>query len=170
MSHVRQARSARQPVGYRPELLEAYQPNHSRYLSTALCGQLHELGRSPADRQPAGTFAQDILDRLLIDLSWASSRLEGNTYSRLDTERLLHFGQAAEGKDALETQMILNHKQAIEYLVLDPSHAQVTPDCMVALHAFLSDGLMADPTAVGRLRRRAVEIGGSVYLPVALPQ
>jgi Fic family protein len=59
---------------------------------------------------------------------------------------------------------------AVEYLVLDPAHAQVTPDTIIALHAFLSDGLMADPAAVGRIRRRAVEIGGSVYLPVALPQ
>jgi hypothetical protein len=64
-----------------------------------------------------------MLNRLLIDLSWASSQLEGNPYSRLDTERLIEFGQAAEGKGALETQMILNHKQAIEYLVLDPAHA-----------------------------------------------
>jgi hypothetical protein len=96
--------------------------------------------------------------------------LEGNTYSRLDTERLIEFGQAAEGKDAFETQMILNHKQAIEYLVLDPSHARVDTETLIALHAFLSDGLMADPAAVGRIRRRAVEIGGSVYLPVALPQ
>jgi fido (protein-threonine AMPylation protein) len=136
--------------------------------------QLHTLGRafgqSPADQTPAGTFARDILNRLLIDLSWASSQLEGNTYSRLDTQRLIEFGQAADGKNALETQMILNHKQAIEYLVLDPAHAQVTPDTVIALHAFLSDGLMADPAAVGRVRRRAVEIGGSVYLPVALPQ
>ncbi len=127
-------------------------------------------GRARTEQTPAGTFARDILNRLLIDLSWASSRLEGNTYSRLDTERLIEYGQASEGKTALETQMILNHKQAIEYLVLDPAHAQVTHDCIVALHAFLSDGLMADPTAVGRLRRRAVEIGGSVYMPVALPQ
>ncbi|MDO9201273.1 MAG: Fic family protein, partial [Hydrogenophaga sp.] len=43
-------------------------------------------------------------------------------------------------------------------------------DTLIALHAFLSDGLMADPTAVGRLRRCAVEIGGSVYLHMALPQ
>jgi hypothetical protein len=107
---------------------------------------------------------------LLIDLSWASSQLEGNTYSRLDTERLIEFGQAAEGKDALETQMILNHKDAIEYLVRDPEHANLTTDTIIALHAFLSDGLMADPSASGRIRRRAVEIGGSVYLPVALPQ
>ncbi|MDB5744248.1 MAG: Fic family protein [Polaromonas sp.] len=169
-AYVRQARAQRPPVGYKLEFLEQYHPNHSEYLSLGLRDQLHALGRSPADQTPAGTFARDILNRLLIDLSWASSQLEGNTYSRLDTERLIEFGQAAEGKGALETQMILNHKQAIEYLVLDPAHAQLNPDTIIALHAFLSDGLMADPAAVGRIRRRAVEIGGSVYLPVALPQ
>jgi len=169
-AYVRQPRTLRPPVGYKLEFLEQYHPNHTAYLPPGLRDQLHALGRSPADQTPAGTFARDILNRLLIDLSWASSQLEGNTYSRLDTERLIEFGQAAEGKGALETQMILNHKQAIEYLVLDPAHAQLTPDTIIALHAFLSDGLMADPAAVGRIRRRAVEIGGSVYLPVALPQ
>jgi Fic family protein len=169
-AYVRQPRALRPPVGYKLEFLEQYHPNHTDYLPQGLRDQLHALGRSPAEQTPAGTFARDILNRLLIDLSWASSQLEGNTYSRLDTARLIEFGQAAEGKDALETQMILNHKQAIEYLVLDPGHAQLTSDCIIALHAFLSDGLMADPAAVGRIRRRAVEISGSVYLPVALPQ
>ena len=163
-AYVRQPRAMRAPVGYKLAFLEEYHPNHTTYLPPGLRDQLHTMGRARAEQTPAGTFARDILNRLLIDLSWASSMLEGNTYSRLDTERLIEFGQAAEGKDALETQMILNHKQAIEYLVLDPSQPEVTPDCIVALHAFLSDGLMADPTAVGRLRRRAVEIGGSVYL------
>jgi Fic/DOC family len=118
----------------------------------------------------AGTFARDILNRLLIDLSWASSALEGNTYSRLDTQRLIEHGQAAAGKDALETQMILNHKEAIEYLMRDPDRARVDEPTLLALHALLSDGLLPDPTAGGRLRRRAVEIGGSVYRPMALPQ
>lgn len=167
---VRQPRALRPPVGYRLEFLEQYHPNDSAYLPTVLRDQLHAMGRSSADQTAAGTFARDILNRLLIDLSWASSQLEGNTYSRLDTERLIAFGQAAEGKGALETQMILNHKVAIEYLVLDPAHAQLAPATIIALHAFLSDGLMADRAAVGRIRRRAVEIGGSVYLPVALPQ
>jgi Fic family protein len=168
-AYVRQPRQLRAPVGYKLEFLEQYHPNHTAYLPPDLRDQLHALGRSPADQTPAGTFARDILNRLLIDLSWASSQLEGNTYSRLDTERLIEFGQAAEGKDALETQMILNHKQAIEYLVRDPDAASLTPGTIIALHAFLSDGLMADPMACGRIRRRAVEIGGSVYLPVALP-
>ena len=53
--------------------------------------------------------------------------------------------------------------------MLDPAHAQLTPDCLIALHAFLSDGLMADPSAVGRLRPQAVEIGGSAYLPYLQP-
>lgn len=167
---VSQSRHLRKPVGYQLDFLSQYHPNHTTYLPHSLREQLHALGQSPADHTPAGTFAKDILNRLLIDLSWASSHLEGNTYSRLDTERLIEFGQAAEGKDALETQMILNHKQAIEYLVLQPEHAHVQTDTLIALHAFLSDGLMADPAAVGRIRRRAVEIGGSVYLPIALPQ
>lgn len=66
--------------------------------------------------------------------------------------------------------MILNHKEAIEYLVRNPEHASLTADTVIALHAFLSDGLMTDPMAVGRIRHRAVEIHGSVYMPVALPQ
>ncbi|WP_426304987.1 Fic family protein [Acidovorax facilis] len=167
---ISQPRHLRKPVGYQLDFLSQYHPNDTAYLPPGLREQLHGLGRSPADQTPAGTFAKDILNRLLIDLSWASSHLEGNTYSRLDTERLIEYGQAAEGKNALETQMILNHKQAIEYLVLQPEHAQVRTDTLIALHAFLSDGLMADPAAVGRIRRRAVEIGGSVYLPIALPQ
>jgi hypothetical protein len=169
-AYVRQPRQLRQPVSYRVELLEGYAPNRTFYLPDSLRGQLAALGRSPAGEAPAGTFARDILNRLLIDLSWASSRLEGNTYSRLDTARLIEFGEAAEGKGALETQMILNHKAAIEYLVREPGHAVVAPETIIALHAFLSDGLLPDPLACGRLRRRPVEIGGSVYLPIALPQ
>ena len=53
--------------------------------------------------------------RILIDLSWNSSRLEGNTYSLLETERLLELSEAAKGKDLRETQMIVNHKAAIEF-------------------------------------------------------
>ncbi len=169
-AYVRQPRQMRQPVGYKLAFLEQYHPNQTAYLPRGLRDQLHTLGRSPADQSPAGTFARDILHRLLIDLSWASSQLEGNTYSRLDTVRLIEFGHAAEGKDALETQMILNHKDAIEYLVRDPAHANLNAQTIIALHALLSDGLMADPSACGRIRHRAVEIGGSVYLPVALPQ
>lgn len=169
-TYVRQPRHQRSPVSYQMGFLEQYRPNQTAYLPESLRTQLHTLGRSSAEQTPAGTFARDILNRLLIDLSWASSKLEGNTYSRLDTERLIEFGQAAEGKDAMETQMILNHKSAIEFLVRDTEHAGVNPETIIALHAFLSDGLMPDPLTCGRIRNRPVEIGGSVYLPIAMPQ
>jgi hypothetical protein len=171
---VRRPLASRKPVGYQTELLDAYEPNVTFYLDTSLREQLLGLGRAPlrvaTGAVVAGTFARDILNRLLIDLSWASSALEGNTYSRLDTQRLIEHGQAAAGKDALETQMILNHKDAIEYLVHDADRARVDETTLLALHALLSDGLLPDPMAGGRLRRRAVEIGGSVYRPMALPQ
>lgn len=169
-AYVRQPIQGRRPVSYNIAFLEAYRPNATWYLPEKLREQLHTLGRSPADHAPAGTFARDILNRLLIDLSWASSRLEGNTYNRLDTERLIRFGEAAEGKDAIETQMILNHKLAIEYLVHDADRVAINTETIIAVHALLSDGLLADPMACGKLRNRAVEIGGSVYLPIALPQ
>jgi Fic/DOC family len=171
---VRRPLSLRKPVGYDIGLLDAYEPNVTFYLDASLREQLLGLGRAPVrvatGAVVAGTFARDILNRLLIDLSWASSALEGNTYSRLDTQRLIEQGQAATGKDTLETQMILNHKAAIEYLVHDADRARVDEPTLLALHALLSDGLLPDPMAGGRLRRRAVEIGGSVYRPMALPQ
>lgn len=169
-NYVRQAPQLRKPVSYNPEFLEGYLPNETAYLPDDLLSQLNRLGRVEKGDRPAGTFAHQILNRLLIDLSWASSRLEGNTYSRLDTQRLIEFGQSAEGKDAIETQMILNHKNAIEMLVNEADLVGFNPFTILNLHALLSDGLLADPQDCGRLRQRAVEIGGSVYIPLAMPQ
>ncbi|MGB9442456.1 MAG: hypothetical protein WCB15_31250 [Desulfobacterales bacterium] len=76
-----------------------------------------DIGRRIGIDYSAGTYIRQILDRLLIDLSWASSRLEGNTYSLLETERLIAFGETAPGKTPFGTQMMLNHKAAIEFLV-----------------------------------------------------
>ncbi|MCI5123953.1 MAG: Fic family protein, partial [Candidatus Electrothrix sp. AR5] len=167
---VRQPRHQRRPVSYNQSFLADYIPNTTFYLSENLRGQLHELGRSHASGQVAGTFARDILNRLLIDLSWASSQLEGNTYNRFDTERLIEFGQEAEGKDAFETQMILNHKAAIEMLINESDFFGFNTFSILNLHALLADGLLANGRDCGRIRSRAVEIGGSVYLPLAMPQ
>jgi fido (protein-threonine AMPylation protein) len=128
------------------------------------------MGRTPQDERPAGTYARDILNRLLVDLSWASSLLEGNTYNRLDTQNLIDFGQAAKGKDAQETQMILNHKAAIEMLIEDVDEVGFDAFTFQNLHALLSQNLMREDAASGRLRRRPVEISGTVFHPVAMPQ
>jgi hypothetical protein len=129
-----------------------------------------ELGRSPDGERPAGTYARQIINRLLIDLSWNSSRLEGNTYSLLETDRLLELGESAEGKSAREAQMILNHKAAIELLVDEATEIGLNRYTILNLHGLLSDNLLADPQASGRLRRRAVGIDGTVYHPLEAPQ
>ena len=162
--------AGRRPVGYRRAFLDNYQPNVSFFLPQGLRTQLHRLGRSPAEDRPAGTYARQVLDRLLIDLSWASSRLEGNTYSRLDTQNLIQFGQLAAGKDQLEAQMILNHKAAIEMLVEQAGEIGFNRYTVQNLHALLADNLLPDAAAGGRLRRIDVAIAGSVYQSLAVPQ
>ena len=106
----------RWPVGYERAFLDRYRANETFYLSPEVRRRLRELGTCVDEVQPAGTYARKIHHRLLIDLSWNSSRLEGNTYSLLETERLLEHGDADDGKSARETQMILNHKAAIDFL------------------------------------------------------
>jgi Fic family protein len=167
---IRRPVQERTPVGYDIDVLRRYQPNETFYLSAATRVHLRRLGETGEERLPAGTYGRQVLHRLLIDLSWASSSLEGNTYSRLDTERLIAHGEIAAGKDALETQMILNHKAAIEFLVDNADDTRFHLHTFLNLHGLLSEGLMLDPSASGRLRSRPVDIGGSVYKPHALPQ
>lgn len=160
----------RHPVGYNRDFLDSYRPNKNFYLSLKTRQSLAELGRASADDLPAGTYARQIYNRLLIDLSWNSSRLEGNTYSLLETERLLNLGEVTEGKDAREAQMILNHKAAIELLVEQATEIGFNRYTVLNLHALLSDNLLPDPRACGRLRAIPVGIGSSVYRPLEVPQ
>lgn len=168
---VKQPLQLRRPVGYDRSFLDRYRPNGTHYLEPALRERLHSLGQAPSQQElPAGTYARQIFNRLLIDLSWNSSRLEGNTYSLLETERLLQIGQAVEGKDALEAQMLLNHKQAIEFLIEQAPELGFNRYTVLNLHALLSQDLLPDPLACGRLRRIPVAITESVFHPLEGPQ
>ena len=167
---VRRAQTEKAPVGYDYALLERYQPGRTWYLPAAERNRLHLLGTTPNAERPAGTYARDIFDRLLIDLAWASSRLEGNTYSRLDTQNLIEFGQRAEGRDAADAQMILNHKAAIEMLVDDAEHVAFNRYTLLNLHAALAENLLSNPNDEGRLREIPVSITGTPYVPLAIPQ
>lgn len=158
-------------VGYNREMLDGYQPNVTSYLDPIELNRLKLLGQTANMNQPAGTYARQVLNRLLIDLSWNSSRLEGNSYSLLETHRLLEEGRLPVARKESDTQMILNHKDAIEFLV------QSTDDSVgfnrysiLSLHALLSNNLLPDSAASGRLRMHAVGIGRSVYHPPDMPQ
>ncbi len=167
--HVSKPLQARAPVGYIQDFLRSYEPNQTYYLSGPQRIELLNVGRVENEIRPAGTYARNILNRLLIDLSWNSSRLEGNTYSLLETKRLIELGENAAGKDAFEAQMILNHKDAIEYVVELAGVVEVGSHEVCSIHALLSENLLGDPSASGRVREIAVGIGGTTYMPLENP-
>ncbi|MEQ1696208.1 MAG: Fic family protein [Hyphomicrobiaceae bacterium] len=160
----------RTPVAYDRSFLDAYKANKTFYLSETDRARLREVGTPSAAVQPAGTYAQAILTRLLIDLSWNSSRLEGNTYSLLETKRLIDLGEEADGKGDKDAQMILNHKEAIEFLVSSAGETGFNRYTILNLHAMLANNLLEDPAAAGQLRREPVGISASVYHPPEVPQ
>ena len=158
----------RPPVGYQRVFLDDYRPA-AGYLAQDELDALSKVGQMAAVPAPAGTCAQRILDRMLIELSWNSSRLEGNSYSLLDTKRLIEFGAEGQHRDAGETQMILNHKRAIEFLVDSVDEVDLDRRTILNLHALLADNLLSDPSAPGRLRSHPAGVGASAYRPLDIP-
>ncbi len=157
----------RTPVGYDSGFVNNYTPNQSSLLPPKLAADLYTAGRSP-DQQPAGTYAREVLEQLLIDLSWSSSRLEGNNKSLLDTKELFELGQQAGPLDE-DTLMLLNHKSAIEYMVDAVPTEGITVPAIVDLQAKLMRDLLRDARDIGSIRRRVVNIDGSVYSPSSIP-
>lgn len=168
--YLQQPLKNRSAVEYNRRFLDKYHPNKTTYLSTHICKHLGKIGTFVPSDNPAGTYAKKILHHLLIDLSWNSSRLEGNTYSLLETEQLFARGEPAANKSRFETQMILNHKNAIEFLVDATTEITFNRFSILNLHALLSDNLLGNSEAYGQLRRIPVSIHGTVFKPLAIPQ
>ncbi len=114
---------------------------------------------------PIGTYVKKIYNRMLIDLSFNSSRLEGNTYSLIDTKKLVLQGHAAEGKLDAEKLMILNHKEAIRFLVDNINKLEISVENIRTLHYLLSDSLVAT-TDAGNVRRDTVRVSSTTYIPI----
>jgi Fic family protein len=100
-------------------------------------------------------------EKLVIDLSWASSNIEGNTYSLLETEGLLTYNQTAKGKKFNEAQMILNHKDAIEYIRQGNQYKRLNKHNILELHQMLVKNLQID----SGFREHLVAISNSSFIP-----
>lgn len=167
--YVRQPLEHRVNVAYHSEFLDSYEPNVTSYLGAERCALLRHLGTIPEGDIPPGTRTQRLMRRLIVDLSWASSRLEGNTYGLRDTQQLIEDGREAVGSAKDETTMILNHKAAIQFLI---EHRDVIDYDMATireLHKRLAVGLLKDRRDIGAVRRKVVHIEGSAYTPLADP-
>lgn len=164
--HLQTPYNRRPVVRHNPRFLDSYVPGKTFYLPERDLELLAQAGR-PMDRSlVAGTYARRVLEKLLVDLAWASSRMEGNTYDILQTERLIRFGEAAVGKDRKEALMILNHKDAIEYVVDHLDVITLSRSDLFSIHALLAEGLLIDPAMAGRLRGTPVGIAHSSYQPI----
>ena len=103
------------------------------------------------------------IERLAIDLSWKSSQIEGNTYSLLETERLLKEKQTAAGKSKDEAVMLLNHKDAIDFIVENPKYLdELSIRNIEDIHSLLTKELGINRN----LRHRRVGITGTNYRPL----
>lgn len=120
-----------------------------------------EYGKRTKDL--SSTIQKKELERLVIELSWKSSKIEGNTYTLLDTEKLILENKEAPGHSKKEAQMILNHKDAFNYIRQNTEQFKtVTRKNLEELHAILVKNLS---TGKG-LRKTPVGITGSKYLPL----
>jgi Fic family protein len=111
----------------------------------------------------SATIKRKELERLVIELSWKSSKIEGNTYTLLDTEKLILENKEAPGHSKKEAQMILNHKDAFNFIHEDPARFKtVTRKYMEQLHAIL----IKDLSVASGFRSKPVGVTGSVYRPL----
>lgn len=103
------------------------------------------------------------MERLAIDLSWKSSQIEGNTYTLLETERLLKEKETAEGKPKDDAVMLLNHKEAINFIIANPDYVvPLTVRGIEDIHSLLIKDLGVDRN----IRQRRVGISGTNYKPL----
>lgn len=158
-------------VGYQRAFLDEYHPNETSYLNEDEKTTLLALGQIENQVRTGDRFAENLHERLLTDLSFNSSRLDGNTYSLLEAERLIKDGSAADRKNIDEKSAILNHKNAISFLLEPSEQIRLNRFVIFNLHAYLSENLLGSPAAEGRLRTRAmrVDIDQSVYVPTSIP-
>lgn len=103
------------------------------------------------------------MERLGIDLSWKSSQIEGNTYSLLETERLLREKETASGKTKDEAIMLLNHKDALDFILDVPDYLQpLKVNRIEDIHSILTKELGVERN----IRHRRVGITGTNYRPL----
>lgn len=103
------------------------------------------------------------MERLGVDLSWKSSQIEGNTYSLLEIERLLKDKQTASGKTKEEAVMLLNHKDALDFVLDIPDYLkELSVHRIEDIHSILTKELEVDRN----IRHRRVGITGTNYRPL----
>ena len=135
-------------------LFTAEENEHIQYLHTKFKQNIAGLSKIEYNKE---------MERLAIDLSWKSSQIEGNTYTLLETERLLKEKETAEGKPKDDAIMLLNHKEALNFIIAHPDYIiPLSIRAIEDIHSLLIKGLGVDRN----IRQRRVGISGTNYIPL----
>lgn len=156
--------AVRGPASYQREFVESYVPGKSWLMQADMAEDLYRtchLHKAPAGVDARGAFAQP-----LVDLSWNSSRLEGNCYSLHAAAKLLNGGAL---RCDVDTVMLLNHKAAVEFLAADVSREDCSSLVLRNLHAILMQDLVSDNRTLGAIRKKPLGIAGTLYSPMREP-
>lgn len=170
-AHLQTDHQKRPRIGYHPEWLEEYTPNKTSYLRRVSLQRL--MQRCPPGTAPLAKLNDHDVSVFMCDLSYASSRLEGNDYDYASTIQLAEHHIEKDGGSHRDKVMILNHRDAVRY-VIDSLRDSTTPfgvtgHVLRGIHAILSHELLKDPRMCGNLRTAHVEVSQSSYIPPDIP-
>lgn len=152
---------------YDSNRLSDYKPNQNNLLEQDIQQEMRML--SNATIQKGGTLNDRIFKRMIIDFSWTSSKLEGNTYTIGETEELIQRSIRSDKRTPYEALMIENHANAAKYIVNYSKDIKITPIEIRGLHGMLSNGLLSNQQGCGSIRSNSIEIGQSAYHPESNP-
>lgn len=149
---------------FNSELISQTLQNISIFTNSELdqLNNLQEKFKSNSSKLSKSEYKNE-LERLAIDLSWKSSQIEGNTYSLLETERLLKDKETAAGKTKDEATMLLNHKDALDFIIKNPNY--INPLNVFNIEDIHS--ILVKELDISRnIRSRRVGISGTNYKPL----
>lgn len=150
--------------GFNFSIINEVLANHSVFIENELqkLNELQDKFQNNISQLSVSEFKKEF-ERLAIDLSWKSSQIEGNTYSLFETERLLKEKETAAGKTKEEATMLLNHKDALDFIIDNPDYLYpLSVSKIEDIH-----GILVKELAVERnLRKKRVGISGTNYRPL----
>lgn len=150
--------------GFNFTIIDEVLARHSIFSTSELnkLATLQQIYQTNISELSSSSYKKE-LERLAIDLSWKSSQIEGNTYSLLETERLLKDKETATGKTKEEAIMLLNHKEAIDFNIANPDYLKPLSVAKIEdIHSILVRELGVERN----IRKRRVGISGTNYRPL----
>ncbi len=156
---VTQPVEKRKAAGYDYRIVKKYDRNKGYFLPHEI-KHLQKINKSVQQEH----FIRKIENRLITDLSFNSCRLQGNNYSLLETDHLFLLREAAADRSASETQMLLNHREAVEFILKTPKNKLLNRGGLLHIHGLISDNMLVNRANCGTFRTSDIVVPATSYI------